>query len=163
METFGQRFARLRKDRKLTQEEIANQVSVSPQAVSKWENDISYPDIALLTDLSEILKVSLDELMGKVNKQETAVVEKLARKDLNKLLLCINILSSDGDKVKVNLPVAIIKLCLEGGMQMPEISGNTALKNLDLKQIMDLIEQGVVGELISVETSDGDYITITVE
>ena len=64
-ETFGVRFQRFRKAKNLTQEDIANKFNISPQAVSKWENDISYPDITILSDLSELLGVSLDELLGK--------------------------------------------------------------------------------------------------
>ena len=64
-ETFGQRFTRLRKQRNLTQEELGERIGVSGQAVSKWENDASMPDISLLVQLSEILGVSLDELLGK--------------------------------------------------------------------------------------------------
>lgn len=44
-QTLGQRIAELRKKEGLTQEELAEKLGVSPQAVSKWENDISCPDI----------------------------------------------------------------------------------------------------------------------
>ena len=64
-ETFGQRFARLRKNRGLTQEELGTKLGLSGQAVSKWENDLSMPDVSLLVQLSELLGVSLDELLGK--------------------------------------------------------------------------------------------------
>ena len=47
-ETFGERFQRLRKEKGLTQDKIAEAVNVSSQAVSKWENDINMPDITLL-------------------------------------------------------------------------------------------------------------------
>ena len=53
-ETFGQRFARLRKRQGLKQEEIASKVNISAQAVSKWENDLSAPDIMILPLLSDI-------------------------------------------------------------------------------------------------------------
>ncbi|MDY6430007.1 MAG: helix-turn-helix domain-containing protein [Bacilli bacterium] len=69
-ETFGQRLTRLRKEKKLTQEDIAQKINISPQAVSKWENDISYPDINSLLVLSDILGVSIDELCGKQKKVE---------------------------------------------------------------------------------------------
>ena len=64
-ETFGQRLARLRKQKGLTQDEIADKIGISPQAVSKWENDISSPDITIILSLSDILDVSTDELLGK--------------------------------------------------------------------------------------------------
>ena len=66
-ESFGQRLSRLRKEKGLTQEEIANRITISPQAVSKWENDISSPDILVLSQLADILGVSIDELLGHKN------------------------------------------------------------------------------------------------
>lgn len=68
-ETFGQRFSRLRKAKGLRQEDIAEKINISPQAVSKWENDISLPDITILSELSDLLGVSLDELLGKESKR----------------------------------------------------------------------------------------------
>ena len=47
-ETIGNRIARYRKAKNLTQEALANQIGVSSQAVSKWETDASCPDISAL-------------------------------------------------------------------------------------------------------------------
>lgn len=55
-------ISRLRKDKGLTQEALAGMLGLSFQAVSKWENQISCPDIALLPKLAEIFEVSLDQL-----------------------------------------------------------------------------------------------------
>ena len=63
-ETLGRRIARLRLARSATQERLAKELNVSPQAVSKWENDINYPDISLLPDLARFLGVSVDELLS---------------------------------------------------------------------------------------------------
>ena len=63
-ETLGRRIARLRLARTATQERLAKELNVSPQAVSKWENDINYPDISLLPDLACFLDVSVDELLS---------------------------------------------------------------------------------------------------
>ena len=57
-ETFGQRFARLRKNLGLKQDDIAEKVNISAQAVSKWENDLSAPDISTLPILADILTFS---------------------------------------------------------------------------------------------------------
>lgn len=62
--TIGKRIAMLRKEKGMTQEQLAERVGVSPQAVSKWENDISCPDISLLPQLAEILGTTTDELLG---------------------------------------------------------------------------------------------------
>lgn len=63
-ETLGRRIARLRLGKTATQERLAKELNVSPQAVSKWENDINYPDISLLPDLARFLGVSVDELLS---------------------------------------------------------------------------------------------------
>ena len=66
-ETLGRRIARLRLGKTATQERLARELNVSPQAVSKWENDINYPDISLLPDLARFLGVSVDELLSGAN------------------------------------------------------------------------------------------------
>ena len=61
--SLGNRICRLRRARGFTQKELAAEVGVSAQAVSKWENDISCPDISLLYDLARILGTTVDELL----------------------------------------------------------------------------------------------------
>ena len=79
-ETLGRRIARLRLAKTATQERLAKELNVSPQAVSKWENDINYPDISLLPDLARFLGVSVDELLSgaSASAQETAAQENAA-------------------------------------------------------------------------------------
>ena len=79
-ETLGRRIARLRLAKTATQERLAKELNVSPQAVSKWENDINYPDISLLPDLARFLGVSVDELLSgaSASTQETAVAQESA-------------------------------------------------------------------------------------
>lgn len=141
---------------------FAEKVNISAQAVSKWENDLSAPDISILPMIADLFNVFLDELLGR-EIQNTKIVPQTERKDINTMLLKINVLSSDGDKVKVNLPISLIKLCIESGMDLPQINGKNTLNNIDFNQIFMLIEAGVVGELISVESADGDTVSILVE
>lgn len=61
--TFNKNLRRLRKEKGMTQEQLADAVGVSAQAVSKWEMN-SYPDAALLPGIAEQLGVSIDELFG---------------------------------------------------------------------------------------------------
>ena len=79
-ETLGRRIARLRLARTATQERLAKELNVSPQAVSKWENDINYPDISLLLDLARFLGVSVDELLSgaSASTQESAATQESA-------------------------------------------------------------------------------------
>lgn len=53
-----------RQKKNMTQAELAEKLNITPQAVSRWEMGISYPDIAMLPLLSEVLRVSTDELLG---------------------------------------------------------------------------------------------------
>jgi transcriptional regulator with XRE-family HTH domain len=71
--TIGKRIADLRKQKGMTQEQLANQVGVTAQAVSKWENDLSCPDISALPQLAEVLGVTTDELLGKVQLRSLTV------------------------------------------------------------------------------------------
>ena len=161
-ETFGQRFQRLRKNATLTQEDVANKLNITAQAVSKWENDVSAPDISVLVELSEILGVSLDELMGK-DTPTTSLVPENQRTDIDKMFLKVNILSQKGDKVKINLPIALVKVFVDSGIDLPQINGKDILSNIDFKQVFALIEQGVVGKLVEIESADGDIVEVWVE
>jgi len=64
MNTFGQNIAAFRKNKNLTQEKLAELIGISPQSVSKWENDVSMPDIALLPILADIFSTTIDSLIS---------------------------------------------------------------------------------------------------
>ncbi|MCL2774538.1 MAG: DUF2807 domain-containing protein [Oscillospiraceae bacterium] len=66
MKGFGERIAVLRKNKNMTQDELAQRLGVTSQAVSKWENSLSYPDIEIIPTICSILEVSLDDIFGKV-------------------------------------------------------------------------------------------------
>lgn len=62
---IGERIAYYRRLNAMTQEELAQKVNVSTQAVSKWEQKITSPDIMLLPELASIFNISIDELFGR--------------------------------------------------------------------------------------------------
>ena len=68
-QTMGKRIAAGRKSLGLTQDQIAEKLGVTAQAVSKWENDQSCPDITMIPRLAELFGISTDELLG-VQRQE---------------------------------------------------------------------------------------------
>ena len=72
-EQFGRFVAQLRKERKMTQKELAWQLGVSDKAVSKWERGLSFPDVALLLPLADIFQVTVTELLRgqRMNAEET--------------------------------------------------------------------------------------------
>lgn len=63
-QTMGQIIRRLRKERNLTQEELAEQLGVTFQAVSKWENDTGMPDISQVVPIAHVFGVTTDVLFG---------------------------------------------------------------------------------------------------
>ena len=64
MATFSEIFKALRKDKQLTQEQVAEIFGVSPQAISRWENATSYPDIAQLPNIAAYFETTVDDLLG---------------------------------------------------------------------------------------------------
>ena len=164
-ETIGNRIAKFRKAKSMTQEELASIMGVSSQAVSKWENDASCPDIGLLPQLCKTLGISSDELLtGKSD--EVKLVPAQERKSLDELTMRVNILSSAGDKVKVNLPMTLVKVCMEIGVEIaPGFMGEqgNALKGIDLSKIVEMVERGLIGKLVEIESADGDTVEVVVE
>ncbi len=62
--TIGQFIAQMRKEKNITQKELARQLHITDKAVSKWEHGLSCPDITLLTSIADILGVTTSELLN---------------------------------------------------------------------------------------------------
>lgn len=75
--TLGQRIAELRRQKGFTQEALAEALGVTPPAVSKWENNVTCPDILLLPSLAKMLSVTVDALL---TTDEPGPLIRLARK-----------------------------------------------------------------------------------
>lgn len=164
--TLGKRVAALRRDKGLKQDDLAQQLGVTPQAVSKWENDQTCPDITLLPQLAQILGVSVDELLSGKAPQEEPPVKVLPveqRKDWQDMVLRIVVDSADGDKVRVNLPLSLVEAAIDMGADMSQVTGSDALKGIDLGKILELVRRGSVGNLVEVDSADGDIVRIFVE
>ena len=84
-ETMGQIIRRLRKERDLTQEELAEQLNVTPQAVSRWENETGMPDISQVIPLANVFGVSTDILFGKDGTDGEVEIEAFIREIEDKL------------------------------------------------------------------------------
>lgn len=72
-----------RKEKKITQDELANYLGVSKAAVSKWETGQSYPDITLLPHIAMYFDISIDELIGYEPQMESSEIKKLYHKFSN--------------------------------------------------------------------------------
>ena len=77
---FSNNFKELRKLQELTQEQVAEMLGVTSQAISKWECGTSYPDIEMLPIIANIFKVSTDYLLGvDITKQEKDILETIEK------------------------------------------------------------------------------------
>lgn len=86
MKNFADSITRLRKEKGLTQRQVAEVLGVSDKAVSKWERGETMPDVALLPSLAEFYGVSLDELLQREGSQEKVIEETEDKKILNKFI-----------------------------------------------------------------------------
>lgn len=150
---LGKNIAELRKKNNLTQEELANILGVSPQAVSKWENDAACPDIALLPKIAEIFGVTIDELMneqGSIHSQK-AVNSKMQ----TKRIIQIHVLSADGKSSKINIPFRLVS----AGMKIGAMFG---LDDNICGAINTAVESEAIDDLITVDGDHGEKVTIKI-
>ena len=165
--TLGARIAALRKTKGWTQEVLAEQMGVSPQAVSKWEHDLSYPDILMIPKLARAFGVTADALLSDEDPQPvTRRLPPEEQKSIDDMMLCIRADSADGDRMRITLPIPLIRVFMESGIEgtvgSMSFGKNGSLK-IDWDTVMTLINSGVVGRLMECTSSDGDRMEIVVE
>lgn len=169
-ETLGRRIARLRLEHGMTQERLARELGVTAQAVSKWENDLSAPDIMLLPELARTLGVTVDALLGAgepvsgalegaakeaVAEPEPAFEEPPAR--ARRLHIQVHD-ADDGDDVNINVPLGLASAVLRTGVGV-----NVFDNDVDTRLLADAISRGEPGTLVEVNSPDGDHVTISLE
>ena len=100
-EKIGRFISNLRKEKKLTQQELAKKLGVTDRAISKWENGRGLPDYSLLQDLCDTLSISINELFSgeKISKED---YKTKAEENMSKL---IN--DNYSEKKKINWIIAI--------------------------------------------------------
>lgn len=162
--TLGEKLSEKRRSKNMTQDEVAEKLGVTPQAVSKWENDASCPDISLLPTLASLYETSIDELLSKEAAPAVTFVPPEKRKNFNDMVFRI-LVQDGGDKVKVNLPMPLVKFALETGIRMGgmDIScGNADLSKIDFAALITMVENGMIGRLVEIEGEDGESVIIEV-
>ena len=82
-EKIGKFIAKLRKEKNMTQNELAESLGITDRAISKWENGRGMPDLSLLTPLCEILGVSINELLSGERLDKKDYQEKLEENFIN--------------------------------------------------------------------------------
>lgn len=93
---LNENIAFFRKKRGITQEELANALGVTNQAVSKWESGKCAPDIQLLPDIAEYFNISIDELFGLSVNSDISTKIQSSKETSSKLDAAIDIASKKG-------------------------------------------------------------------
>ena len=93
---LNENIAFFRKKRGITQEELANALGVTNQAVSKWESGKCAPDIQLLPDIAEYFNISIDELFGRSVNSDIPVKVQPPKETSSKLDTAIDVASKKG-------------------------------------------------------------------
>lgn len=156
---IGSNISALRKEMGITQEELANVLGVSAQAVSKWENNSSCPDVSLLTNIADYFSVTVDDLLradeneiitGGANSSKNSAYTQ----NNNKKSIHINVVQQNGKENTIKIPFKFAKIGIDIGTMF----------GLD-KSVADKISTLVSGEsitdIIDVCTENGEHITIT--
>lgn len=113
---IGVQIAKLRKEQEITQTALAEYLAVSPQAVSRWENGVSVPDVCLLPQIAAYFNVSIDELFG--------------ASDYDKILFLVKKYSSDRNDVNYREAMRYLN------MELKEDDGNLKLLALKVHMLL---------------------------
>ena len=155
MNTIGQNIAYFRKQKNMTQEELAEKMSVTAQAISKWECDTSYPDITVLQTLSKTLGVSVTELLEGI--QAPAEIKDAPKEVIDRRIVRIEV-KTDGTTIVTRFPVPAMKKAVENGTLERLIGDDFE----EVASILGMIDAGITGHLVDVNTPNAQVV-ITVE
>ena len=161
--TIGKKLHELRKQSGFTQDYVAEKLGVSAQAVSKWENDIACPDIMTLPNIAELYGITVDELFKNDDVQSNVKYEKTEKVNENELVLRVYVDTAQGDDIKVNLPYLLVKELINVGKDISSIFTGVDLSGVNFESVFRMVEMGVLGEIVTVETQNGDDIRVVVE
>ncbi len=158
-----------RKAMGMTQDDLAAKLGVSPQAVSKWENNLSCPDISLLPEISKIFGVSVDELLkvepSEVNTETNKEDEPFAEPEATyeepvftgkKATTLLITTERNGKTSNIRFPLGIVRFGLNLGSVFGGLTGEQA------GIIENAVRTGLSGEILSVDGENGEKVTISI-
>ena len=119
-QSFGQMISSLRKEKGMTQLELAEKMGVTDKAVSKWERDLSFPDVNSIPKIAEIFEISIDELMQTKNSTDK---------------------KTDNTEISEILDIALKGIALAMGIAVVVLS---FLNQIEIKNAMSMLGIGLV-------------------
>ena len=135
----------------MTQAELAEKLNVSVQAVSKWENDVSRPDLERIGELAAVLDSTAEFIInGEALEAQTELKSGNVSKRL--LLLTTNVKGSDPVDVTLRLPAELLMKARAEGTLAKLLGENYSEVIPD--NVFEILESGVVGPVATVNTED---------
>ena len=137
----GKNITKFRKEKNLTQEELAQKINISAKAISSYENNRNLPNIETLILLSEVLDVSVDALIGTTKEDKINTKEKYDKQRKNNLLIIF--------------AISLFSLCLFCVQEFMVVNGLVSLSDnfkeyFSVKDVVKLIIQNGLIYLVSV-------------
>lgn len=158
---IGSNIAALRKEKGITQEELANALGVSAQAVSKWENNSSCPDVSLLTVIADYFGVTVDALLRSGAEEITradppSTDNNAAAVRGGKRNVRIKVTQPNGKETNVKVPFGVVKM----GLGVGNVFG---LQRDVADKIGALLDDPAAADILSVDGENGEHVTISIE
>ena len=161
---IGQKIKAKRRERELTQEELANILGVTKAAVSKWENGESYPDITMLPQIAQLFRITMDELFdyALTNKPLTIVTEYhfgLSLDDFDESILNYGVAKECSIHKKGT--VGYKRVCAENGITEKEWEVRIHFVSTEQKIpyiLQEHIKSGILIDGYSLRIADGKII-----
>ena len=143
---FGDFIKELRKEKQLTQKELGEKLNITDKAISKWERGLSFPDIAVLKDLSEFFEIDISELLnGERGKKQEIDIEKVIQEAIENYK---NIEEKKKEKVqKVKKRIGSISITIFGFSLILQAVYLIILKRHNYEYIIDAIEY-IINQII---------------
>lgn len=149
-EHIGEHIAYYRKKAGLTQEQLAEKMGVTAQAVSKWENGLTCPDLDSVARLSGFLGVAVEQLIHGDAAIPTVQVVETPQVGRRVLRIHVQAKGNVPANVIVRFPVELILKAYEMGT-LEDLVGRKAQF---IEQVIEMIRQGTIGSLVDVEAED---------
>ena len=132
-ENLAKNLCMLRKANKMTQLELAEKMGVTDKAVSKWERDLSFPDINSIPKLAEVFEVSVDELM----QVKTETKENMSKNKIDEIVDTV----LKGVGVAMGIAVTVLSVLRELEANTAFVMLGIGLASISISQLKDKQEE----------------------
>ena len=151
LQQVGRKISELRKSRDMTQNELAEKAGVSYQAVSSWERGLTMPDVGKLPGISQILGVSIDQLLD--NEKEVAIVKNVLSNNIE--------VYAEAEPLHID-EIAEVAPILKPS-QVKDLVQHIEPESIDLSSLMTLapfVSQDILDEMAIQAFQEGDIQTL---